>query len=482
MTLIPPDDSTQSKPLLRPAQDRQRWMLGGVVLSALLVVFACAICAALVVILRPTSVTVVVAGEAFPMQTRAETVGTLLQERGIALGEGDRVTPPLDAAVAPDMVVQVERARLVTLLVDGQMSVLATPLTDPVAILAEEDVEFSPQDRIILDGSVVTADEIGNWPVPVSNITLRRSMTFSLSDDGETRSIETTADTVGEALFDAGITVFMADTVTPALDTAVSNGLLVSIVRARPVTIVADGARVQTRLQGDTVGDALAAAGVALLGVDYAVPGEEQPLVGGMTIRVIRVQETEEIEESELPYETVYQADSALELDQVRTVQAGQSGVERRIIRVRSENGIEVSREVTETLVAREVVNEVVSYGTNVVVRSLDTPQGPRQYWRVLRMYATSYHPAALGGDDVTAMGRRLTTGIIASSPRVLPYGTEVYVEGYGVGLMADTGGPRRFPLWIDLGYSDADFRPWSRYVNVYILTPVPPTIDYIVP
>jgi hypothetical protein len=47
---------------------------------------------------------------------------------------------------------------------------------------------------------------------------------------------------------------------------------------------------------------------------------------------------------------------------------------------------------------------------------------------------------------------------------------------------MADTGGPRSFPLWIDLGYSDAEFRPWSRYVNVYILTPVPPNIDYIVP
>jgi uncharacterized protein YabE (DUF348 family)/3D (Asp-Asp-Asp) domain-containing protein len=457
-------------------------MWGGVLGAVLLLLFACAICTTLIVLFRPTPVTLVVAGEAFPMQTRAETVATLLQERGIALGEGDRVSPALDAALTPDMVVQIERARVVTLLVDGEMRVLNTPLTDPVAILAEEGVEFSPLDRIILDGSVVTADEIGNWPVPVSSITLRRSVTFDLNDDSTSRSLETTAATVGEALFEAGVTIFMSDTVSPALDAPLSDGLTVNIVRARPVTIIADGARVQTRLQGSTVGEALAEAGVALVGADYAVPGEDQPLVGGMAIRVIRVQETELVEETELPYETVYQADAALELDQQRTAQAGQPGLERRIIRVRSENGIEVSREVTETLIVREVVNEVISYGTNVVVRSLDTPQGPRQYWRVLRMYATSYHPAALGGDDVTATGRRLTTGIVASSPRVIPYGTEVYVEGYGVGLMADTGGPRRFPLWIDLGYSDADFRSWSRYVNVYILTPVPPTIDYIVP
>ncbi len=457
-------------------------MWGGVLVAGLLALFACAACVLLLLALNPMSVMVVVAGEAFPIQTRAQTVGMLLQEHGIAVGNADSVSPPLEAGIAPNMVIQIERARAVTLLIDGEMRVLQTPLTDPITILAEQNIEFSPEDRIILDGTVVTSDQIANWPVPVSSIALRRAVTIEFTDEGVSRSIETTAATVGEALFEAGVTVYMADTVVPALDTPLDNGLRVTIARARPVTIVADGARTQTRLQGETVGDVLAAAGVALLGADYAVPGEDQPLVNGMVVRVIRVQETEVIEETELPFETVYQADAALELDQQQTVQTGQVGLERRIIRVRSENGIEVSREVAETIIAREVVNHVISYGTNVVIRTLDTPQGSRQYWRVLRMYATSYHPAALGGDDVTATGQRLTTGIIASNPRVIPYGTEVYVEGYGVGLMADTGGPRRFPLWIDLGYSDADFRSWSRYVNVYILTPVPPTIDYIVP
>jgi uncharacterized protein YabE (DUF348 family) len=406
----------------------------------------------------------------------------LLQEQGISLGDADHIVPALDTPITSNLVVQIERSRAVTLLIDGQIEVVNTVSQDPATILSERGFTYEAVDRIVLDGTVVTPDQLAGWPVPVSSITLRRAVTIQVNEEGDERSIQTTAETVGEALFDAGVTIFMADSVTPGLDAPLTDALRVNIVRARPVAIIADGARIETRLQGERVRDALAGAGVALLGADYSVPSEDQPLVGGMVIRVIRVQETEVVEEIEIPFETVSQADATLELDQERVVQAGQAGLERRVIRVRLENGIEVSREVTETVVVREVLNQVISYGTSVVVRSLDTPQGPRQYWRVLRMYATSYHPAALGGDDVTATGRRLVTGIIASNPRVIPYGSEVYVDGYGVGLMADTGGPRRFPLWIDLGYSDADFRPWSRYVNVYILTPVPPTIDYIVP
>ncbi|MBZ0275116.1 MAG: G5 domain-containing protein, partial [Anaerolineae bacterium] len=150
--------------------------------------------------------------------------------------------------------------------------------------------------------------------------------------------------------------------------------------------------------------------------------------------------------------------------------------------RIRLENGVEISRTAESAAVLVEPVNEVIAYGTNVVIQTVNTPDGPREYWRVLRLYATSYHPAALGGDDVTATGRRLTKGIVAIDPRVIPYGTEVYVEGYGVGLAADTGGPRRSARWIDLGYDDENWVSWSRPVDVYILTPIPANINYMPP
>jgi 3D (Asp-Asp-Asp) domain-containing protein len=57
-----------------------------------------------------------------------------------------------------------------------------------------------------------------------------------------------------------------------------------------------------------------------------------------------------------------------------------------------------------------------------------------------------------------------------------------LYVEGYGVGVAADTGAPRSYRLWIDLGYDDASWINWHRYVDVYLLTPVPQNIVYMLP
>ena len=150
--------------------------------------------------------------------------------------------------------------------------------------------------------------------------------------------------------------------------------------------------------------------------------------------------------------------------------------------RQRYENGIEVSREVEETVVVEPPQNQIIAYGTNVVVRTIDTPDGPREYWRVMRLYATSYHPAALGGDNITATGRVLQKGIVGVDRHIIPFGTELFVPGYGVGLAADTGPARGNGMWIDLGYSDEDYQHWSHYTEVYILTPVPAAIDYILP
>jgi uncharacterized protein YabE (DUF348 family) len=445
-------------------------------------VLVCLSLVGLSVLLRPLSVTLIVAGEAFTVQTRAQTVGELLATQDILLTEGDELAPPPDTEIMNGMTIQVERARPVTLMVDGQLRILRTALLAPGDILEAAGVLVGERDRLLLDGTEVSRTELADWPVPVISITVQRARPVTILEGEIRQTLQTTAATVGEALFEAGVTIFLADTVLPDLNTPVTADLTITIQRARPTTVVLDGERLEIRTQGATVGDALASAGIALMGLDYAIPEETQPLRAGMTIRVVRVEEELLVEAAEIPYETIYQADATLELDHRRTTQGGQVGRQETTWRVRLENGVEVGRTQDVTTIVQEAQNQIITYGTNVVIRTINTPQGPREYWRVLRMYATSYHPAALGGDDITATGRRLTTGVVGSDPDVLPYGTEIYVEGYGVGIIADTGGPRRFPLWVDLGYSDEEWVTWSQYTDVYILTPVPAVIDYFLP
>jgi 3D (Asp-Asp-Asp) domain-containing protein len=104
-------------------------------------------------------------------------------------------------------------------------------------------------------------------------------------------------------------------------------------------------------------------------------------------------------------------------------------------------------------------------------------------------MRVTSYTAASSGRelDDpaygITASGYGVARGIVAVDRSVVPFHSFVYVPNYGVGYVGDTGGGVR-GRWIDLGYSEDDFIPWSGYVDVYYLTPVPEPedINYLLP
>jgi 3D (Asp-Asp-Asp) domain-containing protein len=71
--------------------------------------------------------------------------------------------------------------------------------------------------------------------------------------------------------------------------------------------------------------------------------------------------------------------------------------------------------------------------------------------------------------------------GIVAVDPSVIRLGSQVYVPGYGVGLAGDTGGAI-YGRRIDLGYDDSNLVLWYRWVDVYLLTPVPNSINYLSP
>ena len=83
-----------------------------------------------------------------------------------------------------------------------------------------------------------------------------------------------------------------------------------TIDRAVPVTIVADGRHLHTRTHRKTVADALAEVSVSLEGQDYTEPAPNAPLKPDMTIRVVRVSETFRIEQEPVPFEIQWLAGS----------------------------------------------------------------------------------------------------------------------------------------------------------------------------
>lgn len=427
-------------------------------------------------------ITLMMDGYSVAIITDAATVGDLLADQGITLREGLAVVPPPNSAIVAGLLVVVDEEHSVTLTVDGLTSVFRTVIDNPQEILDEAGILVDADDEIEVNGARIPASRLREYPLPANSIVVQHAVTVTLEMDGTSQQLTTTAPTIGDALFEAGVALYLGDLVDPSPESLLVDAMTIVVKRSRPITVLADGVTIETRSQAGTVGEALAEVGVALNGLDYTLPSEVATLRPGMMIEVVRV--TEEVTTEQIPvsFETVYQADAALELDQTTLLQEGASGVDQRNIRVRYENGVEISRTDEGVTRTQEPVNRVVSYGTQVVLRSIDTPEGPREYWRKLRLYATSYHPAALGGDDVTATGRKLQKGIVGIDPKLIPYNTTLYVEGYGVGLAADTGGPRSSRYWIDLGYSDEDWVSWSHWIDAYLLAPPPENFPYILP
>lgn len=419
---------------------------------------------------------------------RFQTVTEVLAAAEITLRDEDTVTPALNAPADPETAVQIARARAVTVHSERGTNTYWTQRKILSAFLFDIGQMPRRTDRVTADGVPVDFSELGRTPLP-QVVEIGRFLTVTIQDGTQQRTLRTAAQTVGAALQEAGITVYAADGVQPPLDAWLEPEMTIRVQRAFPITIVADGRSIQTRTSQSSVLDALAEASIGLVGLDYTIPGPDAAIQPNGTIEVIRVTEDFRIVEEPIPYQTLWQASDELEIDQRAVISAGQPGVKRQRIRVRYENGVEVSQSIDSEWMAQEPVNEVIGYGTKIVVRTVDTPAGPRDYWRQVRMRVTSYTAASSGRapDDprygITASGVPAGYGVVAIDRNVVPFRSDVYVPGYGVGFAGDTGGGVR-GRWIDLGYDEENYQSWSGYVDVYYLTPVPDPADinYLLP
>ncbi len=440
---------------------------------------------------EPYSIYVTKVGEAPRLVTtsgRFTTVAEVLEDAGIPVGPADLVTPALVDDPMPDVAIQVHRALSVTVRTDDDRQVHWTHQRQLGPFLAEAGLAVGRVDRVYADGVPLTFGQLDTAPLP-ARLDVGRTLDVTIQDGGRSLSLRTAAQTVGEALAVAGITIYAADGVLPPMGQWLGPDMVIQVRRSVPLTIHVDDRVIQTRSHHTRVLDVLAEAGIGLVGADTTRPPPDATVRANGVITVIRVTETFRFEDTPLPFETRWQATDQVEIDATALLQAGVPGIQRQRVRVRFENGVEASQTPDGSWIALEPVPEIIGYGTKIVIRQLETPEGPLEYWRKVRMRVTSYTAATSGKDPdhpaygITRSGLPAGKGIVAVDPTVVPWRTNVYVPGYGVGLAADTGGGVK-GRWVDLGYPEDNYIHWSGYRDVYFLTPVPPVdqINYLIP
>ncbi|MEX0750154.1 MAG: ubiquitin-like domain-containing protein [Dehalococcoidia bacterium] len=438
------------------------------------------------VLLPQRTVQVQADGRQFTFETRLSNDAAVLQNAGVDVRRGDRVTL-LDGGTFD--VIRVDRAHMAQLLVDGVAYEMLTHAVTIDQLLSEAGVAITGRDSVLQNGVLVSM----NAPVEpqvllattqgfadegrddsIISFEVRRALPYTVVVDGAERVASTTSrPTVAQALREAGIVVGPGDRVLPDMQAAIEAETSIEIRRARAVTVALPDDHVTLYTLERTVGDTLAAAGITVPSDSFVEPSLDAEVIDGMSVRVVQLGEGNEVEREHVEHSTVYRSDSSLGPGETRTV-AGNDGVRVRRYAIGYVNGVEASRELVEEYWEPEPADTVIYYP--IQTGRSDSQPDSAAVAQTLHVYATWYNPASSGraaSDPAygrTATGVQVTYGVIAVDPNVIPLGTRLFVPGYGYGIAADTGGAVKGYI-IDLGYPDGVDVDWrSGWIDIYIL------------
>ncbi len=385
---------------------------------------------------------------------------------------------------------QEQPSREVTIF-DGDVTLTVTSSEQTsLLILNEAGITPQPNDRALINGIPHALNE----PITIAGnlqLQLRRAVNVTLVTPQGEQTIQTSALTVADALKENGIDFSLYDEVTPPLTAPITEALTIRFVPARELTVASEGALINIRANAGTVGEALAEAGIPLMGLDTSSPAENEPLPANGQIQVTRVSESILVELQSIPFKTEATESADVAFGTQEILQNGVNGVAMVRTRVRYENGAEVSRAEEERTILQEPVTQLVANGSKIVLSPVGG-EAPYQYWYATQMYASWYSPCNSGTGSCsygTASGAPAGFGVVAVDYSIYSYlaGMRVYIPGYGLATIGDTGGgpiiETAFGVartqWIDLGYDDNNIGALSGWVTVYFLEPTPAEIPY---
>lgn len=272
------------------------------------------------------------------------------------------------------------------------------------------------------------------------------------------------ANTVEDVLAKNNIKLADKDEINPSLDTIVKKDTKITITRAFKVKVIADGETKEIISPPITVKEAINLAGFELGEKDIVKTVPTEKTIPNQEIEVIRVTEEEIQVEEAIPFQTEKTVDNTLEKGLTKTISKGQEGIALNTIKITYHNGEEVAREVIDSQIKVEPKNRVIALGN---ITSVSRGGQRLNFKEALQVQASAYTYTG----NRTATGQVPAVGTIAVDPSVIPLGSKLYVEGYGYGVAADTGGSIKGNK-IDLFMEDrAQCLQWGRRnVKLYVL------------
>ena len=255
--------------------------------------------------------------------------------------------------------------------------------------------------------------------------------TVSIKVDGQTITLQTRALTVQGALEEAGVVLQKADGYElVGEEEKLNDGATIEVTRAMPVKVWKAGRTTEYTIGRKTVRDVLNAVGVDYKGFQV-YPGLDTEVTPDMTIHIISPTNKLTTETRDIPYEVEMRNNDNLPRGRQNVISPGQNGQEKvtyREIKV----GSETVRQELNREVLSEPVPEIVEVGTGNNLNMIETSRGFVRYRSARTVEASAYTMAEGSGTGLTSTGVVPYHGVVAVDPDVIPYGTRMYIPGYG--------------------------------------------------
>lgn len=344
--------------------------------------------------------------------------------------------------------------------------------------------------------------------------------TVTIIDGEKSFELDTHHTTAEEILCDAEITLLPGD--EALLETNESGDSVLTVSRAFPVYITVGNETKKVSLRSGTVADALNAAGVTLDETSVCNLKPETVLTKETYIDVVSIKYVTESYEERIPYTAKVEYSDTLEKGEKKVI-GGSEGIKTVTVKKTYKNGNLTDTETVSTVVSKPAVDEVTIIGTKAkaepkkeapvkkasakkktetkkevsksakgsksyssikTISSLTAPASltltskgiPANYKKKVTVEATAYTDHS---GNRCSTGVMPQTGYIAVNPKVIPYGTKMFIVSkdgkyvYGYAVAADTGGfIKTRPNNVDLFFnSESECRSFGRRdVVIYFL------------
>jgi resuscitation-promoting factor RpfB len=437
------------------------------------------------IVFPPRELLVSADGKVITVVSRQQDIATLLGSAGV-----DR--DPGDVFVVSSNAITVERAIPVVVEADGVTMSWRTRAISVEGLLRELRIDVSPHDAIYYNGLRVAAtDPVYPRPINTSSLAsygiynetpgdvqgiildIKRAVPVTVVEDGRSVTLQTSVETVNDALTEAGISLGPADKVFPPVATTLNSGMQIEVSHAKAINLRLGDQTQVIYSQAETLEEALLEAGYTFGPEDRVEPALSVAVTNDMEARIVRVVGQPFFEREDVVHKTVFKPDDSLTgIDTVRT--EGHDGVRIAEYKIVIEDGVETERTYVGESYDPEPEDTVIYYSASAI-NSTGSAED-LQVAETMSMYATWYNAASSGKPathpayGITRSGAPLTKGIVAVDPSVIPLGTKLFIPGYGFAVAGDTGGGIIGDA-IDLGYPDGVAVDWrTGWVDVYIL------------